>query len=496
MTDLSRPLPASPGLSVAPQSLIRAYLVLKLAVLVLLALNTRFVMDEFWTASQPIWLFDGTFETIWPGKAVGYVLFYELAHAIGWNATSILIAARLTTVGLAVGLLWAVYRTTRALGGATLTALLALALLLSISTFIERSFRLRSEPLAILFAALALYTVIRAPADRARTLLIAGLLSGLAFVTTQKSIYFNVALGAGLVLDAWASGRLLAGLRHGTLLVVGWAVAILAYGLGFGGWEALAVLGNLFTGPLDLARNGGSYYEGLHHFVIQTLERNSFAWAVLAVGLGLGLRCLGTAGPMRIALIHAGLITGFVFFHNQTWPYVFTMVLPFLAPFGALALARLAEAGRSGMILITTVALAIATVSLFRNIQYLGHDNKEQFALIAAAEARLGPDDTYFDGIGMIPSRRMEPRAWLDAERVRRTLESGPEGDLPRALMTPDRPLIVIESYRTEALAEVLGPAFRAGYRRAGDHILIRDPAGGAAHNPDAAPLFQGVYTE
>ncbi len=496
MTDSVPALSARAGLTLDPVTLTRVYLALKVAVLIILALNTRFVMDEFWTISQPVWLFEETFETHWPGKAVGYVLFYEIAHAIGWDATSILITARLITVGLVVGLLGTVYLTARALGADRLTALLALALLLSVSTFVERSFRLRSEPLAILLAALALYAVIRTEADRTQALLSAGILAGLAFVTTQKSVYFNVALGAGLVLDAWISGRIFAGFRRGALLVFGWTLAILAYGVGFGGTQMLAVLENLVTGPLALALEGGSYYAGLERFVIQTLERNPLAWGVLAAGLGLMVLRLGQCGAHRIATIHALLITGFVFFHNQTWPYVFTMALPFLAPFGAVAIVLLGHRGRAGGIAALTLCLAIAFGSLIRNAQYMPHDNRAQLSLVAEAEAQLAPDDSYFDGIGMIPTRRMIPPVWLDAERVRQTLVAGPEGAFPQAFRKSDGPVLIIESYRTDALYELLGPALRDGYRRVGDHLLMRDAAGGASHNTDRPDLFQGIYSD
>src|SRR5690606_31542271 len=116
-------------------------------------------------------------------------------------------------------------------------ALLIVLLLLCFSTFIERIFRIRSEPLALFFAAAALLTVIRGSSDSAGRLLIAGILSGLSFVTTQKAVYFNVALGLALLVDGALGRHYLAAIRRGTLLVAGWVVPIVFYCFGFGGWN-------------------------------------------------------------------------------------------------------------------------------------------------------------------------------------------------------------------------------------------------------------------
>ncbi|GFE66214.1 hypothetical protein KIN_32880 [Litoreibacter roseus] len=349
------------------------YIALKLAVLIFFAVNTRFVMDEFWHFTQPVWLFAGTFETIWSAKAVGYVLFFEIAHAIGWDATSMLIIGRLTMAALAIALVYITYRMARALGQDRLTALVAVALLLSISTFIERGFRLRSEPLAILLAACAVLAVMSDRTDRTRALLIAGLLSGFAFVTTQKSVYFNVALGAGLVTDALLARDILKGIKRGGLLVIGWALALAIYCIGFGGAQAGDVLHALVTGPLGLAVNGGNFYEGLSTFVLQTFTRNLVGWGLMAVGLLLiAARIFRMDGAPRVYLVHTILLTLFVFFHNQTWPYVFTMVLPFLAPYGAHSLMKIISRAGGSLVIPAALVAAVAIPSAAKNIRYVG----------------------------------------------------------------------------------------------------------------------------
>ena len=117
----------------------------KLAFFFILAVNTQFVMDEFWQFGQSKYLGNGFFETIWPAKAVGYAVFFDLAHWIGWDATSALIAGRLTTAALSVATVGIVYKIARKLGHSRIEALLSVLLLLCMSTFIERAFRLRAE---------------------------------------------------------------------------------------------------------------------------------------------------------------------------------------------------------------------------------------------------------------------------------------------------------------------------------------------------------------
>ncbi|MDA7963938.1 hypothetical protein [Ruegeria sp.] len=489
----------SSGLS-QEQNLSRAislFVFAKIAILFVLAVNTRFVMDEFWHFTQPVYLFDGIFETIWPKKAVGYVVFYELSHLIGWDATSMLMVGRLTTAGLAVALLWGIYKCALTLSHERLTAILAVALLLTFSNFIERGFRLRSEPLATLFAVMAVLVVVRYQADRAKTLILAGLLSGLAFVTTQKSVYFNFALGAALVVDALCMLSITRAIKRGVLLLLGWAIAIALYGVLLGGSAMPQVLEVLFLGPAELALNGGSYYDGLDAYVWQTLFRNPLQYGLVAFGLILSAkRILKLDCAERIFLVFTVLLAGLIFFHNQTWPYVFTMVLPFLAVYAALAATYLLHHSERWSSIIPGLLLVIAVQSIVRNVQYLDHDNRAQLVVVQQAEAQLAENDTYFDGIGMIPSRRMEPRLWLDAQAVLKTKGEGQNSTLYSALLEAE-PDLVIPSYRTDNLGPEFNSILKSEYGSLSPHILLP-----LETNPDLSrsksqrlPLFKGIYS-
>src|SRR5438128_10008150 len=98
-------------------------IVLKLVFLFAFAIYGRFVMDEFEQLGWAKYLGHELFDTIWPAKAVGYAIFFDLAHLVGWDARSILIAGRVEAALLACCTLAMVYAIARALGQERLRAL-------------------------------------------------------------------------------------------------------------------------------------------------------------------------------------------------------------------------------------------------------------------------------------------------------------------------------------------------------------------------------------
>ncbi|WP_189465558.1 hypothetical protein, partial [Mesorhizobium sp. M2D.F.Ca.ET.223.01.1.1] len=92
----------------------------------------------------------------------GSTAFYNLAHLIGWDATSILLVGRIQTVLIGWAIVAMIYACARALGEDRLRALVIVLLLLCFSNFMERVFRTIAEPLALFFAVAALLAVLRA----------------------------------------------------------------------------------------------------------------------------------------------------------------------------------------------------------------------------------------------------------------------------------------------------------------------------------------------
>jgi hypothetical protein len=444
----------------------------KLALLLVLTWNTRFVMDEFVQLGQAKYLGHGFFDTIWPVKAVGYTVFYKLAHLLGWNATAILLIGRLQTFLLACAILAIAYACARALDATKPHALIVVLVLLSFSNFIEQIFRTRSEPLAVFFGLAALMVVLGRPGPTARRIVVAGLLSGLAFVTTQKSVYFNVALGLGLVADAFLAREFKLGLMRGVWLVVGWAIPLIVYCLAFGGTDPLPVAVNLFFGPADLVAEVTKAYPSLRGYVWQTLSRNALLYAVCFLAIAIEVTRLRRATPQRrIALVASLVVTLLVFAHNQPWPYVFVMALPFVALWIPTLLAAVSESPRAELLASAALALAVG-LSFVRNVGYLELGNSEQLRVVARAERLLGPTERYFDGNGMIPNRAESSTLWLDVPLVIRTLHEGNRSEVYR-IFADSPPKLVIWSYRMDSIEPVVGPLIRNSYVRVAPNIWL-----------------------
>lgn len=460
------------GLGQRPATIFLSVLIaLKIVLLFTLAWNARFVMDEFVQLGWAKYFSSGLFHTIWHAKAVGYAVFYEIAHLIGWDARSILLAGRMQTALLACATIALVYACARALGEDRVRALVIVLLLLCFSNFMERIFRTIAEPLAVFFAVAALLVVLRARELKGPQLVAAGILSGLSFLATQKSVYFNLALGLGLVADAALMRRYAAGMARGAWLVLGWTVPIIAYCFVFGGADPVPVARNLIFGPLEIATRGGGDYGGLRQFVLQTLVRNYVLYTVCFSGMALSLmQIMKLDARRRIALIFSVVVTVLVFAHSQPWPYVFIMALPFMSLW---SLTLFDGVARVRYLRVAWIALATAmAVSFVANVLYLRFDNAAQLELVARAESLLAPGERYFDGVGMLPNRMEPTTLWLDKHYVLKTLRESGHSDAYNVL-SKSPPKLILWSYRMDYIYPVVAPLILNSYVRIAPNLRI-----------------------
>jgi hypothetical protein len=443
----------------------------KIAALFIIAWNRRFVMDEFFQFGWAKYVNDQLYITNWPVKAVGYAVFFKPAHLIGWDARSMLLLGRMEMALLACGTLSVVYASARALGETKARSALIVLILLCFSNFIERIFETRGDPLSVFFAAAALLVALRGR-DAPRWIFAAGLLSGLAFLATQKAVYFNFALGVALVGDAALDRRFAGGIARGVWLVLGWCIPIVIYCFVFGGTNPLSIARYLFLAPAPGAFHGADAYGSLRQFVVQTLVRNALLYLFCFAGLVLALlRLPRLGGAERVALIFSVIVTAFVFAHNQPWPYVFIMALPFMSlwalrPFDVLAAHPL-------YLRAAWAVLAIAVAASFvKNVTYLRIDNRDQLALVDRAEALLGPNESYFDGTGMLPNRPESNGMWLDQLGILLTLHEGRESDAWRMFATSP-PKLIIWTYRMDNILPVVLPLIRDSYAKVAPNIRM-----------------------
>jgi hypothetical protein len=460
-----------------------AFIAAKLVMLAVLGVNTAFIMDEYWIADQALRSPALLYQDIVPAKTQLYAAFFRIAHWLADAAAQVMLTARLQGLALTGFGLGLVYLIALNIGRSRLEALFILCVILAFSSFMERAFMVRPEPLATVFALAALWVA----TQRRQTFLLcfaAGLLSGLAFLATQKAVYFNLALGLALIGDGFVRRAFKEAVLSGAVLVLGWAVVVLAYGLFFAlyGAEFMEVLRQVFFGATVKNAIGGHVsYGSLRWLILQTLIRNTALYVLCLTGWGLALVGLARlSGPERRALIFSGVISVLVFAHPAPWPYNLIMAIPFLGLWST-ALPRLVRKGPAAIsALFGGVVAVVLVLSFARNVHYLDHDNRFQNETVRLAETLLGPDDAYADGIGMVVTRRLAGSRWRgqvvswDRLGIGTILGLARRGNLDHIeAIIEGSPKVWILSYRTALLESVLEPYLRNSYVAISSNVLI-----------------------
>lgn len=452
-----------------------AFVVLKLVLLCVLSWQSRYVMDEYNEAHTFVHAQEGFYKGYEPYKTVLYVYYYGLAHQLGQSTVDLMHAARMLSLLLVFGIIYLVWLIGRALGYGSYGALFCVAVLLSFSTFMERAFRVRSEPMALLFALLALYLMVRRPGFSRFKLFLVGLVSALSFLNTQKAAYFVVALALALAVVLLSettvklTQRLRRSLLFGTWFILGFIVAMMVYAMYFKGINFLEVWTSILTRPFKMAVSGGTLYPKISQYYTQTWERNILAYLLCLGGLAYGLARYRyqSQSARLVAFWSLGLVL-FTLYHKQPWPYFFIFVIPALSLFCLPLIERCAplfsaKLGKNGL---GVIVLLLLSISFVRNLRYLNFDNRKQNEVTSYAETLLSQNDTYLDGIFMLPDRCQGNHIWLDRTWIKKiTTEVKTTGEstiLSGALSPP--PKLIIWNYRIKKLKKTMTDYLDKGY--------------------------------
>lgn len=458
----------------------------KVPLLALAAVRARIVMDEFLQGAFSIVIPDGFYHGYDPVKTVLYVYVFDLARRVSHDAASLMIAARVEGLVLALVVAALVGWIGKRLGRTTPEALFGVAVLLSFSNFMERSFRVRSDSVSVFFIACAMtaatFTGFAAAA-------VSGALAGAAFLCTQKAALAALALGIGWLSGALRPERKLLALGETLAFGGGFAAAVLAYAAWFGGSGAgaLAVVKMVFLSPLDFAAHALTFYTELGQYVTQTLERNVLPYALCAGGVVLAsLRIRHLDDPSRRLLAVALVVPPCVFLGTQTWPYAFVLPIVALAVFGPELPRFVARRSPAWAAPVLLVSLAGLLLSFPRNVRYPRATNDDQLGVVRTVESLLGPEDRYLDGTWMIATRRHAGKIWWDAPSVRAVLESAGRGDFAGLdAIFAEQPKVVILNYRTQMLGPALARYVVRSYVRAAPNALLSGvPLNGADEVP------------
>ena len=467
----------------------------KAALLVTYALRARWVMDEFAQGYSSRLLDAGLYTKVDPIKTVLPLFVFRLPYEWTSSATHILTAWRVETLLAAVLLAACVALATWRIRGSAVAALVATLVVLSFSNFMERAFRVRNDSFAVLPAMVAL-VVLLGDRETPRKAWLVGFLSGMAFLCTQKSIYFVAAFGLGLWVSGWSSGRWRGAMATLSRYAAGAGLPLLAYCVAFGGARFDRVLTAVFLSPLQPGFSTAFAHPGLGRYVVQTLERNAFVYLLCGIGLATAFVHWRRSEPrLRAAALTTAVVTVGVFLHSQPWPYVFVMAMPFLAVWAPFPLPLTPQRFRATVLFVIVVSLSF---SFLRNVTYLNEDETAQFEVVRTAESLLGRKDRYFDGIGMIPTREIagrHPWWWWDApmlEILRERWNAGDRTEIERILN--DHPKVWILNYRFRPMAPILAPIWQAGTVRVSPYLLVSGRQATGRTSVNFENLWPGTY--
>ncbi len=472
-----------------------ALIAVKLSFLSVYALRSRWVMDEYAQAYMSSYVGAGLYRAVDPIKTALPQLLFELPRRLFDSATAILYAWRLETLAAALLTVLAVAVTARRLRDEAMPIALAVLAVLAFSNFLEHSFRVRNDTFAVLLAVTALAAALRERSD-ARSAWLSGILVGLAFLCTQKTAYHLAALGLGQVIRGWGEGRSGAAAARAARYGAGAALPVLAYAVGFGGLHFAGVLRAVFMTPIDPGLMSAQFHSGLQRYIGQTLVRNPFAYLVCASGLLFVLARWKRLEPrVRGAAVATLLITVSIFAHVQPWPYVFVMAIPFLAVWAPFAL-DVVPPRRQRLAL--AVVVGLLSLSFARNVVVLRENKAMQFEVVQQAESLLGASDRYFDGIAMVPNRRIagrHPWWWWDAPALAKLQTRWNAGDRSEiTAILRDQPKVWILNYRFRPMEPILVPIWRTATVRVAANLLLSGREIGAAEEALFENLWSGDY--
>jgi len=485
----------NPGAARVLELFTLSFILAKIILIFVLSHNTFFVMDEY-TLAAHTGMIEDFYVSYFPFKTVLSAYFYLPSQWLSANSAEAMLIARYQMAAAGAAVTAFVFLISLNMGRTKLESLFTVCVLLAFSTFMERIFRVRTEPLCLLLAISALW-MMTGRHKSGWILLIAGLISGVAFLTTQKAVYFNFALGAALIAEASARKAYAEAFKKAAIFTFGWAVTVIAYSAYFRGLDLLVVLNHIFITPVRLAVHGGEDYKNLSEFVSMTLSRNAFVYALCFAGLLISLfRIRKLSGAEMIVIVHTLIMTFFVFTHNQPWPYVFIMAIPFLALYGVEAIKALpiSKPYLQGAILIS--ALLMMTFSFQRNIHYFGHSNILQNLTSMQAEGLLGQDDSYCDGVGMLVKKRFAGPAWWDARGITEVVAESDKNEFKLLdNIFSYQPKVWILNYRTKKLWPVLAPFMINSYIRVFPNVLVSGVEVSAEKPVKFVNHYRGVYT-
>lgn len=425
-------------------------------------LETYFIMDDFLCASFSGEIYSGMRPHIDFTQAKTSWGFYPYAaiHAASGSSEFVLILSRHVSLAYALLSLAFVYLISKKIAVNDKAGLWAVFWTLSCSTFLEHSFSIRVDMLSTMLSLAAVYSYLFL-SSRWRYIL-SGLILGVAFCVTQKSIYFIISFSFAHFASSKRND-----LKRRFLEYLYWAASaglvfvVYVLVMGAGGHYKTVIDQVLFSSTLMKVALSVEY-PNMSQFYWQTFSRN---FSFYTLGIGWLLVTLGRWKQIdrrkKFISVFAASLLLFVGMHKAPWPYTFLLIIPYLGIFiGYFSFCIGQAIRRSSMklILLVPVVVVLASVCTFatqRGLDRLDATSARQMSVVRVAEGMLSEKDTYFDGIWMINSRRHATPDILQRADLLTVLDRWKE-EKSRLLsqMIESKCKVVIYNYRLFALPD------------------------------------------
>lgn len=413
-------------------------------------LRLPLVMDEFDGANEAYQLLQLTpYQDYRPYKTVlGYYLelLPLLFTADAWTG---LMASKIWLATLNATAIFAAALSLSALFSPA-SALIGQLLLISMTTFLERSSELRVDMLTAWFGLAAFLLLLN------KRWLAAGIVTGLSFLVSQKGLYFilsaNAAAGAYWLFEARNRRTFidLLVMNAGTVAVIG--VYIGLWGLVSSPWTVFSAT---FLSHSNIVFS--DFYELEGHWS-RTLAKNPyFYWGALAGIAGLAAaRWRGLAGGTHlVTAVYGAALFALCRWHKQPWPYFFVLLIPTLMVVHVAA-AEVVLRHRKGLRLAGAIALLLGVVWPFTHMpDILARDSSYQRHVIRLAGSMLDEGETYLAGNDLIYNRNQAHPAMrrLGAAHVE-AMRAWPQDRMDTLIgeLEAARPKLIINDYRMRGL--------------------------------------------
>lgn len=329
-------------------------------------------------------------------------------------------------------------------------ALVGQLLLISVTTFLERSSEIRVDMLTAWFGLASFLLLLE------RRWLVAGVLAGASFLVSQKGIYYIVAANAAAGVFWLFESRDRRTFRNLIMMNLA-AVSVIAVYIAF--WGIFSTPSSVFS-AIFLSHGNIVFtkmYDLEQHWV-RTLGRNPlFYWGAVAGIVALATaRWRGRVGsPHLMTAAYATVLFVLCRWHKQPWPYFFVLLIPTLMVVHVAIAEIVWRHPRWRTIAGAVVALLGVGWPLTYMPGILERDHAYQRDVVRLSHAMLDDNDTYLAGNDIVYDRHQSHAALrrLSVYQIEAMKQWPPERFTALvAELERERPKLVIDDSRMRRL--------------------------------------------